>query len=68
MVDVKALKAEIVRNGYTQEEFCKTIGMAHSTFIRKMRKKTMTTDEAERIIKVLNIENPTSIFFAKQLT
>jgi len=65
MIDTKALKAEIVRNGYTQGEFCKAIGMAHSTFVRKMKKKTMTTDEAEKIVKVLNIKNPTSIFFAK---
>lgn len=65
MIDVNLLKGEIVKNGMTQTEFCRAIGMAHSTFIRKMRKKTMNSDEAEKIAKVLNISDPGRIFFAK---
>ena len=68
MVDTNLLKAEIVKNGLTQAEFCKQIGMAHSTFIRKMRTGVFNTTEAELIAKCLNIENPERIFFARQLT
>ena len=52
----------------TQEEFCKEIGMAHSTFIRKMRKRVVTTEEAQKMTQVLNITNPNEIFFADVLT
>lgn len=55
MVNVKLLKAEIVKNELTQEEFCEKIGMAHSTFIRKMKKKAVTTDDAATMCSVLNI-------------
>ena len=65
MLNVNLLKAEIVKNGMTQEEFCKKIGMAHSTFIRKMKIGIVTTEEAEEIIRVLKIKNPVEIFFAK---
>ena len=65
MLNVNLLKSEIVKNGMTQEEFCKKIGMAHSTFIRKMKIGIVTTEEAEEIIRVLKIKNPVEIFFAK---
>ena len=64
MINVNLLKAEIVKSGFTQAEFCSRIGMAHSTFIRKMRTKNLTTNEAEKMITVLNIQNPEKIFFA----
>lgn len=68
MLDVRALKAEIVKKGYTQTIFCEKIGMAHSTFVRKMKLKSVTTSEAEKMIEILEIEDPCSIFFAKNLT
>lgn len=64
MVNVNLLKAEIVKNGLTQAEFCKKIGMAHSTFVRKMRTKNLTTNEAEKMIDVLDIKEPGQIFFS----
>lgn len=68
VINVNLLKAEIVKNGMTQEEFCKKIKMAQSTFIRKMKKAVVTTEEAEKMIKTLKIKNPEEIFFAKKLT
>lgn len=62
-MNVNLLKSEIIKNGYTQEGFCKKIGMAHSTFIRKLRCGVFKTDEAEKISDVLNIKNPSEIFF-----
>ena len=55
MVNVNLLKSEIVKNGYNQETFCQKIGMAHSTFVRKMKKAVVTTDEAKDMCNVLNI-------------
>ncbi len=68
MLDVRALKAEIVKKGYTQAMFCEKIGMAHSTFVRKMKLKSVTTSEAEKMIEILEIKDPVGIFFAKDLT
>ncbi len=65
MIDSRLLKSEIVKNGYTQEEFCKKIGMAHSTFVRKMRNGIFKTNEAEKIATVLKLEEPAKIFFGK---
>ena len=65
MVNTNLLKSEIVKNGYTQDQFCKKIGMAHSTFIRKMRFGVFKTNEAEKISEVLKLKNPTEIFFSK---
>ncbi len=68
VVDVRGLKAEIVRNGMTQKELCKEIDMPLSTFVRKLRFGVFTTDEALAMVDVLNIENPEKIFFARKLT
>ncbi len=68
MVNVNLLKSEIVKNGLTQAELCKKIGMAHSSFIRKMKNGVFTTAEAERLITVLGIQNPVDVFFATKLT
>lgn len=65
MVNINLLKSEIVKNGLTQTEFCKKIGMPHSTFIRKMKKRIVNTDEAEIMIKILKIDDPAKIFFAE---
>lgn len=65
MMNTNLLKAEIVKNGLTQKEFCKSIKMAQSTFIRKIRKGVFNTDEIERMVNVLNLKRPEQIFFGK---
>lgn len=68
MVNRNLLRAEIVKAGYTQAEFCQKIRMAPSTFIRKMRTGEFKTSEADAIIAVLALKNPSEIFFADKLT
>ena len=68
MINRNLLKSEIVKNGLTQAELCQKIGMAHSSFIRKMKNGVFTTDEAEKLINVLGIQNPVDVFFATKLT
>ena len=64
MLDKRMLNAEIAKNGLTKRELCKKIGMAQSTFVRKVRTGIFKTNEVEAIISVLNIKNPSEIFFA----
>ena len=66
MINVNELKAEIVRNGMTQQQFCKKIGMAQSTFVRKMHLGVVNTDEAVKMIEVLNIKDPAKIFLKRK--
>lgn len=68
MIRTNALKAEIVRNGYTQEDIAKLIGVTPKTFYSKMKRGIFGSDEIQIMIDVLSIKNPVDIFFVKQVT
>lgn len=68
MVDVDRLKGLIVQNRKTQEDVAKYIGMTPKTFYLRMKKGVFGSDEIEKMIDYLNIEDPTSVFFAKNVT
>jgi len=63
VINTNALKAEIVRNGMTQEEFAKKLGMHPKTFYLKMKKGKFNSDEMSEMIKLLKITNQAEIFF-----
>lgn len=64
MIDTNALKAEIVRNGMTQEDVAKKLGMNPKTFYSKMKKGVFWSTEIEAMVALLKIDNPENIFFA----
>ena len=68
MVDVLKLKGVIVQNGRTQEDVAKYLGMAPKTFYLKMKKGIFGSDEIEKMMDYLSIEDPVSIFFAQRVT
>lgn len=68
VVDVNLLKSEIVKQGLTQSKLCEKAEISKSTFSRRIRSGFFRTDEAGRIVKVLNLKNPEKIFFADKLT
>lgn len=68
MLDRKGLKAEMARNGVTQQALAKEIGISEKTFISRMKRGAFGTDEAQVIIDVLKISDPASIFFANKVT
>ena len=61
---VNLLKAEIARAGMTQSELAKVIGMTAQTFSKRMKKQSFNLEEAEKIIKVLDIKNAADIFLS----
>lgn len=63
MVKTNELKGIIVSRGYTQRKIAEHLGMTEKTFYLKMKKGKFGTDEAETMIKLLQIENPSNIFF-----
>lgn len=66
MLDAKALRAEIARNGMTQGQVAERIGMTATTFSRKVKTNGFGLNEADRIIELLGIQDPGAIFFAEQ--
>jgi len=65
MVAVNKLKGLIVANGMTQESLAKKMGITQKTFYLKMKKGVFGSDEIEKMIEILHIEDPMPIFFAK---
>lgn len=66
MINKNILKAEIIKNGYTQEEVAKKIGITPKTFYLKMKKGVFGSDEIQVMIDILNIDNPIEIFLLKK--
>lgn len=67
MVNTNALRGKIVENGMTLEAFAKSIEMPSATLYRRMSRGVFSSDEIEKIIKVLRIDDPAEverIFFA----
>lgn len=67
MINVNLIKAKIVENGMTQEQVAKQIGMCAKTFSLKMSSGKFGLDEAEKMIKILKIDDPNRYFFANQV-
>jgi DNA-binding NtrC family response regulator len=65
MVDTNKLKGIIVENEKTQEQVARYIGITPKTFYNKMTRKVFGSDEIEKMIEYLHIEDPVPIFFAK---
>lgn len=65
MIKVNDLRGIIVAKGYTQKDVAEAIGVTPKTFYDKMSKGVFGSDEIEKMIELLKIEDPVSIFFAK---
>lgn len=65
-MNTNLLRAEIVKNGMSQQEFAKKLGISPKTFYRKMKKGVFGTDEVDKMVSILRIENPIEIFLSKK--
>lgn len=68
MVNTNSLKGIIVSRGLTQQDVAKRLGLSPKTFYARMKKGVFMSDEIEQMIDLLEIDNPSSIFFAKDVT
>jgi DNA-binding XRE family transcriptional regulator len=68
MVDVNNLRGIIAKNGYSQAQVARIIGITSTTFYRKMEKGVFNSNEMEVMIDVLDIQNPASVFFANKVS
>lgn len=67
MIRVNKIYGLLAENGMTQKEMAQKIGITQKTFREKMNKNVFKSNEIEVMISVLNIENPSEIFFAEDV-
>ena len=68
-MDKYLLLYEIKRHGYTMSDVAKAIGISKSAFSKKMNGKSeFMLSEIRKIMKVLDLESPIPIFFAKEVS
>lgn len=68
MLDVKALKAEMLRNGYNNSTMAKELGITSRTFTTRLKTGDFGSKEIEVMIDKLKLSEPMEIFFASQVT
>ena len=66
MIDTRALYGRIVEKGYTKTTMANKLGITPKTFYLKMKKGVFGSDEIEKMISILDIEEPLKIFFVKK--
>lgn len=65
MVLVNELKGKMKAKGYTQEKLAKELGISAKTLNTRFNKGIFGACEIEKLIQILEINNPLEIFFAK---
>lgn len=66
MIRTNELRGIIAKNGLSQSDVALKIGITPKTFYEKMKNGVFGSDEIQIMINELNIEDPMSIFFAKE--
>lgn len=66
MIKTDDLRGIIAKNGLSQTDVAKMIGVTPKTFYEKMKNGVFGSDEIQIMIDELHIENPMPIFFAKK--
>lgn len=66
MIKTDELRGVIAKNGFSQSDVARMIGITPKTFYEKMKIGVFGSDEIEVMIEKLKIDDPMSIFFAKE--
>lgn len=66
MIRTDELRGIIAKNGYSQSDVAKMIGITPKTFYEKMKIGVFGSDEIQVMINELHIKDPISIFFAQR--
>ena len=65
MIKTDELRGEIDKNGFSQSDVAKMIGVTPKTFYEKMKNGVFGSDEIEIMIEKLNIKDPMAIFLQR---
>jgi DNA-binding XRE family transcriptional regulator len=66
VIKTDELRGVIAKNGYSQSDVAKMIGVTPKTFYEKMKNGIFGSDEIQIMIDNLHIDDPLAIFFAKE--
>lgn len=67
MVDTNKLRGAIRSKGLTQAEFAAQIGICEQTLSRKLKNGIFDSNELFAMIKLLDLDDPMSIFFVDEV-
>lgn len=68
MIDVHALKGIIASRNKSQAQVAVELGITPKTFYQKMKRGVFDSDEIYKMVELLDISNPSEIFFVKNVT
>lgn len=68
MIDTNTLKGLIAKKGLSQRTLANKLGITPKTFYSKMSKGKFNSDEMYAMIEILEINEPSKIFFANHVT
>ncbi|PHI13614.1 DUF739 family protein [Fusobacterium polymorphum] len=69
MIDINKLKGKFVEKGYdTQEKQAKVLGISTKTLQNKLKRGIFNSDEIFKIMEILKLDDPTPIFFVKNIS
>lgn len=68
MIRTDELRGIIAKNGLSQAQVAKILGITPKTFYEKMKNGVFGSDEIQLMIEKLHINNPVDIFFATEVT
>lgn len=69
MIDVNKLRGKFVEKGYdTQEKQANVIGMSTKTLQNKLKRGVFNSNEIFKIMEILKLDDPTPIFFVKNIS
>lgn len=64
MIRTDILRGAIAEKGYSQKHVAKCIGISANSMSKKMKKGIFDSDEMCKMIELLEIKEPLSVFFA----
>lgn len=68
MVDTNKLKGLIVERGLTQVEVYNRMGLSKRQWQCRIENKKFDSDDMVKLISILEIDNPSPIFFVQEVT
>ncbi len=64
-MNIRLLKEQIVKNGLTQEDIAKELGISETVFNKRLKRGEFGSEDAQQLIRLLEIDDPVPIFFNK---
>lgn len=66
MIKTDELRGIIAKNSLSQAKVAEVLGITPKTFYEKMNRGVFGSDEIEAMIRLLKIDDPVAIFFARE--